>query len=509
MTSPMIDPMDDGDHKDMLTPEEEALVEVREFGKTDRLNAEAKQMRLLVLNSQFPTRQDMQAAIDLLGSSAGKGLLSMATSLHDQLEELITEELAEKSTKLCFNSKPAFDDDDAEEEPAGETFETAMVPSGPKTTIGILLADRPEATGLPKRCMVHGSVPGSPAYFSGKVKPGDVLVQVDGEDVGPENVVGKMRGNDITGTRIKLLVDRQGRRRPFAVHLTRASREVVDRKKKVFELLATLAQAAGASSLQQDAEQDNSAAALHRKMIAHIKQLERENMEEEIILREQADRMTRALRQAQILVLEFLSKGHEILQSDACSSAAVASERPPYTHAEPNTSQEGLKSSNMSPNRSGWLMSLLSRAAPTTPQEGMDSIEQEVLDVLKSQASEAAKNLQDAQEQLKDAEARCQKLTEENERLLYSLHGSMTVLEEVRGQALDKAEVLMLYDAVKALCCSALSSLASFTFVPAWSLNLTFNMCAPGKAGKRHAVCGAARKARCAVGALHVLAGAL
>jgi len=499
MTSPMIDPMDDGDDDDMLTPEEEALVGVREFGKADRLNAEAKQMRLMVLNSQFPTRQDMQAAIDVLGSSAGKGLLSMATSLHDQLEELITEELAEKTTKLCFNPKPEFnDDDDAEEEPAGETFETAMVPSGPKTTIGILLADRPEAAGLPKRCMVHGSVPGSPAYLSGKVKPGDVLVQVDGEDVGPENVVSKMRGNDVTGTRIKLLVERQGRRRPFAVHLIRASREVVDRKKKVFELLATLAQAAGASSLQQDAEQDNSAAALHRKMIAQIRELERENMEEEIILREQADRMTRALRQAQILVLEFLSKGHEILQSEACSSAAVASERPPYNHAEPNTSQEGLKSSNMSPNRSGWLRSLLSRPASTTPQEGMDGMGQEVEalgmsvmpvdenpvatspvkgggaaeynaagqpDVLNSQASEAAKNLQDAQEQLKDAEARCKKLTEENEMLLHSLHESMAVLEEMRGQAQDKVEVQMLYDAVKALGCSALSSLASFTFV--------------------------------------------
>jgi hypothetical protein len=272
----------------------------------------------------------------------------------------------------------------------------------------------------------------------------------------------------------------------------------VDRKKKVFELLATLAQAAGASSLQQDAEQDNSAAALHRKMIAQIRELERENMEEEIILREQADRMTRALRQAQILVLEFLSKGHEILQSEACSSAAVASERPPYNHAEPNTSQEGLKSSNMSPNRSGWLRSLLSRPASTTPQEGMDGMGQEVEalgmsvmpvdenpvatspvkgggaaeynaagqpDVLNSQASEAAKNLQDAQEQLKDAEARCKKLTEENEMLLHSLHESMAVLEEMRGQAQDKVEVQMLYDAVKALGCSALSSLASFTFV--------------------------------------------
>jgi chromosome segregation ATPase len=85
--------------------------------------------------------------------------------------------------------------------------------------------------------------------------------------------------------------------------------------------------------------------------------------------------------------------------------------------------------------------------------------------VLNSQASEAAKNLQDAQEQLKDAEARCKKLTEENEMLLHSLHESMAVLEEMRGQAHDKVEVQMLYDAVKALGCSALSSLASFTFV--------------------------------------------
>ena len=485
----MIDPMDDGDDPDdMLTPEEESLVQAREFGRTDRLNPEAKQKRLQELNSQFPTRQDMQAALDALESSAGKGLLSMATCLHDELEGLITEELAEKTTKLRFNSAPAFDsapecDDDDAEEATEETYDTDIISisAGPISTIGVLLADRPEAVGHPNRCVVHGSVPGSPAYFSGKMKPGDLIMQVDGEDVRPDNVVGMMRGNDVPGTRIKLLIERAGRRRPFAVHLNRASKEVVARKKKAFDLLATLAQAAGASSLEQDAERDDSTTAMHREMIGRLKQMEREHVGEHIILQEQAERMTRALRQAQFLIQEFFSKGQGILQSEA-----GASDRPlplpegPNTASEPSTSQEGSKS----PQKSGWLVSLLGAPAPPegivsvehrSGDEGLTDQEVEaiVASVMPSGDPENAvvpvaggdgtacdatetlkmltKNLRSAEEQLKHAEARCNKLTEENATLSDSLRESMTTLQEMRSQAQDKAETQKLYDAVKHL----------------------------------------------------------
>ena len=61
------------------------------------------------------------------------------------------------------------------------------------------------------------------------------------------------------------------------------------------------------------------------------------------------------------------------------------------------------------------------------------------------------KNLRSAEEQLKHAEARCNKLTEENATLSDSLRESMTTLQEMRSQAQDKAETQKLYDAVKHL----------------------------------------------------------
>ena len=91
--SPPIDPMDDGDDEEnMLSPEEEMLVEAREFGKLDRLDPEAKRTRLHELNSPFPTREEMQIALDGLQSCAREGLLEMAIFVHDQIQGLIAEE---------------------------------------------------------------------------------------------------------------------------------------------------------------------------------------------------------------------------------------------------------------------------------------------------------------------------------------------------------------------------------------------------------------------------------
>lgn len=313
--------MAEGDD-DMLTPEEESLIEAREFGKTDRLNKDVKQARLLVLNSPFPTREELQVQITGLQSSMGKGLLEMATYLHDELQGLVASEQADKVSKLRFNVSCDAEEDDAEEKK--DTFETKAAQPGPQSTIGVLLADRPDVLGFPGRCIVHGCVPGSPAYFSNKIKPGDVLLQVDEEDVTPDNVVVRMRGNDVAGTRIKLIVDRVGRKRPFAVHLIRAPVESVAQKRAVFEKLAILAQAAGAVQ-EQDKESDDSSAALQKELIALMKLVEREKVEEEILLREQAESKGRALIRAQVLIQEFLSTGTKLLSADkpAGSEATV------------------------------------------------------------------------------------------------------------------------------------------------------------------------------------------
>ena len=60
--------MDDGDDEEnMLSPEEEMLVEAREFGKLDRLDPEAKRTRLRELNS--PSRHVKKCKLLLTVSS--------------------------------------------------------------------------------------------------------------------------------------------------------------------------------------------------------------------------------------------------------------------------------------------------------------------------------------------------------------------------------------------------------------------------------------------------------
>ena len=314
--SPVIDPMDDGDDdEDLLPPEEELLVAPREFGRTDRLNKDAKRERLLELNSPFPTRNEMQAVLDGLQQATGKGLLQMACFLHDQLEELIAVEKKEKVTKLRFSLKGDEDEEEHQLQDNPFTFKdtASSLRQGPRSTIGVLLADRPEALGMPGRCVVHGSVPGSPAYFSGKIKQGDVIMQVDEQSVSPDNVVSMMCGNDVPGTRIKLLVDRATRKRPFAVHLIRAEADAVAHQKGIFEMLASLAEAAGTGQLDQSPHLDNSNTSLHREMVEAMKLLQREKTEDELILREQLERKDRALVKAQILIREFVAKSQQFL----------------------------------------------------------------------------------------------------------------------------------------------------------------------------------------------------
>jgi len=503
--SPMIDPMDDGDEEDdLLSPEEEMLVAPREFGRIDRLNKEAKRERLKELNSPFPTRKEMQAALDGLQSAGGKGLLEMATFLHYQLEELVAVEQKEKVTKLRFRLDDDADDADDDGEDKLHIAESkeneALVRQGPRSTIGVLLADRPEALGMPGRCVVHGSVPGSPAYFSGKIKQGDVILQVDEQNVSPDNVVTMMCGNDVPGTRIKLMVDRAKRKRPFAVHLIRAEVDTVAQRRGVFEMLATLAEAAGTGPLEQDPNLDDRMTTLYRELIEKMKLMQREKTEDDLILLETLDRKDRALVKAQLLIREFVMKSQKLLSS-----------------LEPSTNESSPTTNKAAP--TGYLGSILSlvrgseddagtvekgQTSVDVPQDRVvvspetsddcttvakgkdDKLEAEVSELqmqlqaahdhatllnleletlkqrlevareeqqeherlseqLKAEHVKADEELQDQQQlllQLKEANDKCSELSKANDVLTGSLDEAESVLQELRSDLNEKSDVI-------------------------------------------------------------------
>jgi len=455
--SPIIDPMDDGEAVDMLTPEEESLVVAREFGKNDRLNKEAKQARLKVLNSPFPTLDEMKAVLDGLAPSAGKGLLEMATFLHDELDGLFAEERAVKVTKLSFALDLDDEDQVVEGKARSDAFVTKPASQGPQSAIGVLLMDRPEVLGFPGRCVVHGSVPGSPAYFSGKIRQGDLIMQVDEEDVTPDNVVKKMRGNDVPGTRIKLLVDRVGRKRPFAVHLIRVLAASVAQKRAVFGMLGTLAQAAGAGPLEQSPDLDDSNTALHRELIARLKLFEREKVDEEVTLREQSERKDRALYRAQLLVQEFLSKGRELLSSEAKDKSSVQkvsqtsstvgllskflggsskSAEQPAGHSSENLSElvsriVTLEAENI----------ILSKQVSESASTSIVPVAPKAAHVDHASQKELAKALE-AVEILKESQRQCETLATANGVLTASLDEANAVLQELRGEIQQKSQVV-------------------------------------------------------------------
>ena len=351
------------DEENMLSPEEEMLVEAREFGKLDRLDPEAKRTRLRELNSPFPTREEMQIALDGLQSCAGKGLLEMAIFVHDQVQGLIAEEQMAKKQTLRFKLEPEFvdantldreaeqeiQDDSVLDRSSTRAQDSRLYPAdstkgneSPQTTIGLLLVEKPETLGYPGRCIVHGAVPGSPAYFCGKIRPNDIVMQVDDVNVSVDNVAGKIRAQDQPGKRIKLLVDRAGRKRPFHVHLSSAHARTVAKKRAMFEMLAELAEATGPSCEDADIDSDDDRSGLHRDVIEAIKEVEREHMQDEIILIDENERKDRMLQRIQILMREFLDKGRDLLQTESDSSCDVATPVP--LPEGPNTVDVSIKS---------------------------------------------------------------------------------------------------------------------------------------------------------------------
>lgn len=270
------------------TPEDEVtLWEAREFGKNDRLNKDKKRERLQILNSHGGSSNELSLDLSALQPSEGTTVLEMAKSLYEDLSNLMTSACRPKTRTLSFSLA-----EDA--------------PMGPKATIGLLLGDQGGA-----RCQVHGCVPGSPAYLSGKLQKGDVINQVDNAPVSGANIISRIRGDDSPGSKVTLNVERAGKKRPMEIGLIRAPVQLVNKRKQLYEMITNLAQMAGASPFES--EVDDGPTTLGRDCHAVLKEILLKTFENEVLLKEEIKSREGAVYEAQKLLENFVLLGKKSL----------------------------------------------------------------------------------------------------------------------------------------------------------------------------------------------------
>jgi hypothetical protein len=155
------------------------------------------------------------------------------------------------------------------------------------------------------KCLVHDILLGSPAHLVGRLKRGDVILQVDSQDVGTHNIVDRIKGSDLPGSSVSLRVARPGRKRPLDVTVLRATKESVDRTRQTFELISELAQHGGAGGVDDDIQSPASMVEkdLHRRLVS----LEQEKLQQEVVLQEKEASRAKLSASVRTLVAEFVS----------------------------------------------------------------------------------------------------------------------------------------------------------------------------------------------------------
>jgi len=163
-----------------------------------------------------------------------------------------------------------------------------------------VLLGGPDAQG---RCIIQDVVPGSPAQLVGKLKKGDTILQVDGENVDTKNIVEKIKGSDLPSSSVSIQVTRVGKKRPLEVTILRATKESVEYARKTFEMLSELAQLSGASGFEDDSE--GPASGLEKGLRIRLAALEHEKLQQEVVLQEKETNSDVLLSSAKALVAEF------------------------------------------------------------------------------------------------------------------------------------------------------------------------------------------------------------
>jgi hypothetical protein len=155
------------------------------------------------------------------------------------------------------------------------------------------------------KCLVHDILLGSPAHLVGRLKRGDIILQVDSQDVGTHNIVDSIKGSDLPGSSVSLRVARPGRKRPLDVTVLRATKESVDRTRQTFELISELAQHGCAGGVDDDIQSPASMMEkdLHRRLVS----LEQEKLQQEVVLQEKEASRAKLSASVRTLVAEFVS----------------------------------------------------------------------------------------------------------------------------------------------------------------------------------------------------------
>eukprot|EP00286_Rhodomonas_abbreviata_P025520 CAMPEP_0181300970 /NCGR_PEP_ID=MMETSP1101-20121128/7176_1 /TAXON_ID=46948 /ORGANISM="Rhodomonas abbreviata, Strain Caron Lab Isolate" /LENGTH=992 /DNA_ID=CAMNT_0023406247 /DNA_START=104 /DNA_END=3079 /DNA_ORIENTATION=- len=308
--------------------DEETLLEAREFGKTERLGKASKRERLQILNDANSNNTSFAVDLTAFEPSERRDVLDMASSLREDLVELLAKSRrGERTRTLSFN--------------------LATDQQGPAATIGLLLGDKGNA-----RREIYGCVPGSPAHLSGKLKRGDVILQVDSCPVDGTSVINKIRGDDSPGSKVTLTIERDGKRRTMDVGLIRAPIEQVNQKKHMYELISQLCAMAGASPLES--EVDDAPTNIGREIQTVLKEIFYQHHENEILLQEKVTSREHVVIEAQVLLQRFLTEGkHSLATAAVKSDAREGSESPVAVNRqgklrgsqspEPNSEEKGSR----------------------------------------------------------------------------------------------------------------------------------------------------------------------
>jgi len=260
--------------------DKETLLLARKFGQDSRAKRLAKKVEIEKNSHNQLSSQsmDMLESLKALKESSNMRIMDVAYRVFEGINRELDKAIAfgKENRSVTFG---------------GETTSDRM------TTLGLILGEK---AGM--QCTILDFVPGSPGYLNDKIRKGDIIRRVNDVEANAENIEALLRGNDVPGTTVGLLIERRSRKRPFDVNLTRAPVSFVQSKSQVHEKLQQLANAASLTGEEAPIESNS----LLRDIRKQIDSIDREYMEKEHVLIGEIEYKIECLKAVQNKLFEFL-----------------------------------------------------------------------------------------------------------------------------------------------------------------------------------------------------------